>query len=268
MKDGFAVWHEPAWVAAVKEAPWDVARAVAARFSSDVAMLERQPIFAIDGGRSFASNAGPAPLHTDSQLFRGRPAHLQVLFCVRAAERGGTSLIADGFAAIERADPELVFRTPRSFPFVFGDFVATTLAAVDRDVFFTHSPRVDPIGAAIERHFAVARVDLRRGDVLVVDNHRCVHGRTAFEDRGRELQRLLIWLTDPPARDPSLLERARREGQAPRRTGIAPAIAAIDAERRRALVAEMQRGVPPGVLASKNRIPEAWLYVFREENPA
>lgn len=268
MKHGFDVWHEPTWVSSVADAPWEIARAVAARFSSDVAMLERQPIFAIDGGRSFASNSGPAPLHTDSQLFRGRPAHLQVLFCVRAAERGGTSLIADGIAAIDRVDPELIFRTPRSFPFVFGDFVATTVAAVDRDVFFTHSPRIDPIGAAIERAFTTTRVDLAPGDVLVVDNHRCVHGRTAFEDRGRELQRLLIWLTEPPARDPSLLERALREGQPPRRTGIAPAIAAIDAERRRALVADMRRGVPPGVLAAKARIPEAWLYVFREENPA
>lgn len=267
MKDGFAVWHEPSWVDAVAQAPWEVARAVAARVSVDVAMLERQPIFAIDGGRSFASNSGPAPLHTDSQLFRGRPAHLQVLFCVRAATRGGTSLIADGFATLDRVDPELLFRTPRSFPFVFGDFVASTVAAVDRDVFFTHSPRPDPIGAEIERCLEVERVDLRPGGVLVVDNHRCVHGRTAFEDRSRQLQRLLIWLTEPPARDPALLERALREGHPPRRTGVAPAIAAIDAERRRALVREMRRGVPPGVLANKHRIPEAWLYVFREEDP-
>lgn len=266
----FTVWREPEWVRTVHEAPWEIARALAERFSSGVAMLERQPIRAIEGGRSFAANDGPAPLHTDSQLFRGRPAHLQVLFCVREASAGGTSLVVDALERVrdlaDRALEDSLFRVRRSFPFVFGDFEASTIAAVGEDVFFTHSPRPDPLGSAIERHLGrPTTIDLRSGDVLVVDNHRCVHGRTAFADRTRELQRLLIWLTEPPRRDPALLERALREGTAPRRTGIPPAIAAIEPSLRASLVSDMRRGVPPGVLSHRHRIPESFLYVFRDE---
>jgi len=274
----FSVVLEPSWVRAVVEEPWDVARAVAARFSSDVATIERQPIRAIAGGRSFASNDGPAPFHTDSQLHRGRPAHLQVLFCVRPATSGGTSLVADTHTLLDEVahtDPALhdaLFRTPRSFPFVFGDFVASTVAAVERDLFFTHSPRAnDPIGAEVARHLEripLTRIDLRQGEVLIVDNHRCLHGRTAFGDRTRELQRLLIWLTEPPAVDEERRARALREGHAPRRTGVAPAIAAIPPEHRRALVEEMRRGVAPGFLAAEHQMPEAFLYVFRDEYTA
>ncbi len=274
MNAGFAVWREPAWVDAVAGAPWEVARAVAARLGAEVEMLERQPIRPIEGGRSFAANDGPAPFHTDSQLFRGRPAHLQVLLCVRPAERGGTSLVADTHALRDEvavADPALhdaLHRVPRSFPFVFGDFVATTVAAVDDDVFFTHSPRAnDPIGAALARYLTRlehARIDLTAGDVLVVDNHRCLHGRTAFSGGARELQRLLLWLKRPWAPSPEL-ERARQLGQSPRRSGIDAAIHAIDAGRRQRLVAEMRRGTPPGILSKQSGLPEAWLYVFRDE---
>jgi gamma-butyrobetaine dioxygenase len=274
VNEGFAVWHEPAWADAVAAHPREVARAVAARLGHEVRTLERQPIRAVEGGRSFASSDGPAPLHSDSQLFHGRPAHLQVLFCVRAADRGGATLLADT-RALERAvaarDPALLdalYRTPRSFPFVFGDFVASTVSSVEEDTFFTHSPRAnDPVGEALLRHLRSLRtteLTLRAGEVLVVDNHRMLHGRTAFEGGARELQRLLIWLARPLV-DDARRARARREGTAPRRTGVAGAAEALDRVRRRALVDELRRGVPPGVLAARHRLPEAWLYVFRDE---
>lgn len=287
MKAGFEVLHEPAWARSVVEAPWEVARAIAARVrfpgagepAGAVAMVERQPIRAIVGGRSFASNDGPAPLHTDSQLWRGRPAHLQVLLCVRPAAEGGESLLADADALLDdvaRSDPALhdaLFRAPRSFPFVFGDFVATTVAARDRDLFFTCSPRADdPIGAALRRRLAAlptTRLPLRAGDALLVDNHRCLHGRTPFRDReparGRELQRLLIWLATPPPRDEGRLARALREGEAPRRTGARPTLEALPLERRRAIFEALLRGEPPGVIAGRERIPEPWLYWVRDE---
>jgi len=42
-------------------------------------LVERQPIRPIDGGRSFASTRIDTPLHTDSQMFAGAPAAIQIL---------------------------------------------------------------------------------------------------------------------------------------------------------------------------------------------
>lgn len=241
----FVVLHDPALVARIATEPWEVARAL----GGEVEMIERQPIRDV-GGRSFASNRGPAPLHTDSQLYRGRPAHFQVLGCVRAARRGGESLIADSHAVTET---DALFREVRLFPFVFGDVRATTFSAAGDDLIFTHSPRLPSLVELRPQTIA-----LRDGDVLIVDNHRCAHGRNAFDDPSRELQRILIWLRDPPRSKRAWHARAAREGHAPVRMVDAPA------GDFSAIVAEMIRGVPPGVLAKRHNLPEAWLYEFRD----
>jgi len=267
MKDGYEIVHAPELVARIASEPWEVARAL----GGSVQMIERQPIKAIAGGRSFASSTGPAPLHTDSQLYRGKPAHFQVLGCVRASESGGESLVLDFHSvlpAIAARDPALfdaLFRVPRSFPFVFGDVLATTLAAVDDDLVFTHAPRAnDAIGAALLPYFARPQVvTLRAGELIIVDNHRCAHGRLAFDDPSRELQRILVWLDEPDRAGSEWLARARREGHAPERVtdrSVPPG----DEDERRRIVDDMLRGVPPGLLAMRHRIPEAWLYAFRD----
>lgn len=260
------VVHAPDLVARIPNEPWEVARALGAR----VQMVERQPIRAIAGGRSFASSTGPAPLHTDSQLYRGRPAHLQVLGCVRASARGGESLVLDFhrvLPTIEARDPALVdalFSVPRSFPFVFGDVLATTLSVVGEDLVFTHAPRAnDSIGAALEPYLREPEVfPLRPGDLIIVDNHRCAHGRTAFDDPSRELQRILVWLDESESPESAWKARARREGRPPERVTDRNVPAVHDHEAR--IVEDMLRGVPPGLLATRHRIPEAWLYAFRD----
>ena len=274
MKEGYEVWHEPALAQAAADHPWEVGSEVARRLGARLVELERQPIRAVEGGRSFASRDGPAPLHTDSQLVRRCPPHLQVLCCVRPAERGGESLLADTHAlervvahrlpALHRA----LYQSVRSFPFVFGDFEATTIASVGESTFFTHSPRADDaLGQALRgclERLVLVRRALRAGDVFVVDNHRMLHGRAPFVDRRRELQRLLLWLDAPLAPEPRA-ERASREGSAPRRTGLDGSHLSIPAETRRALVAEVRRGTPPGVVAARRGVPEPWLYAYRDE---
>jgi hypothetical protein len=276
MTNGHRVVHAPDLVARIADEPWEVARALcqaltpSAQLGADVEMIERQPIRPIAGGRSFASSTGPAPLHTDSQLFHGRPPNLQVLGCVRASSSGGESLVLDChrvLSRIERDDPALfdaLFRVPRSFPFVFGDLLCTTLSAVGEELVFTHAPRAsDPIGAALLRYFTEPDVvALRPGDILIVDNHRCAHGRTAFDDPTRELQRILIWHPGTSARGTQWSERARRDGHPPERVTDRNVPATHEAEAT--IVADMLRGVPPGALARRHRIPEAWLYAFRD----
>jgi hypothetical protein len=260
MSAPFMVLHDPALVARIADQPWEVARALGGAIS----MIERQPIRDV-GGRSFASNNRFTPLHTDSQLYRGKPAHWQVLGCVRAARRGGESLVADLHAVLPTLPTSLLdalFATPRTFPFVFGDLVCTTISAVENDLVFTHSPRLDAIGEALLPYLKPQTIALRDGDILIVDNHRCAHGRTAFEDSSRELQRILVWLDEPPPA-PEWIARARREGWAPERITDRN-VGEIDPQLRVRLVKEMARGVPPGVLAQRHSIPEPWLYAFRD----
>lgn len=83
-------------------------------------LVERQPTRPMMAdGRSFASTRRDTPLHTDSQMFLRAPAAIQVLVCVKAAPRGGESVLVDGarvVARLEREDPALaaaLFATDR-----------------------------------------------------------------------------------------------------------------------------------------------------------
>ena len=72
------------------------------------------------------------------------------------------------------------------------------------------------------------------GETLVVDNHRMLHGRNAFEGDVRDLVRVLAWL--PP------VARSR-----------------LDA------VLELLTGAAPAVVARREGISEAELYRWRED---
>lgn len=265
-------------------APWGFAERL---LGERPLLVERQPIKAVPGGRSFAASAVAAPLHTDSQCFAGAPPAVQILVCVRPAERGGSSLLLDTWpllAAIERADPELfraLFTVYRRIPFVFGDFFGPTVSLRNGALVFTHAPVVPPgdaVAARLARFIDASRpIELSLGpsDILVVDNRRMLHGRRAFEGGARELVRLLVWtatmLPSPPAYRALATEVAeaasRRLAGAPestrRRLGLG-APPPPEARRRLGLVLEMLRGVPPGVLAARERIPEPQLYRLRD----
>jgi gamma-butyrobetaine dioxygenase len=251
-------------------------------------MVERQPIKAVPGGRSFASSAGPAPLHTDSQMFAGEPPDVQVMVCARAADRGGEHVFVDGFALCDRVrdeDPDLyrlLFEAPRRIPFVFGDVFGPTVALRGDALTFTHSPRVlpgDPIAVRLARFVESAPVielSTREGEILVAQNHRMLHGRRAFEGQGREYIRLLVWSGTPmaaPERHRAYAAKvaagaSARLASAPeavrRRLGLTPPAARAASEARLAVVLEMLRGTPPGVLAAREGIPEPELYRMRD----
>lgn len=245
--------------------PWGWAEALLGRRPL---LLERQPIRPIPGGRSFASRDGGAPLHTDSQALLGVPAHLQVLLCARAAAAGGETTLVDAWRLVERLerdDPALhtaLFDAPRTLRFYFGTFTGPTVSRRRGHVFFTHPPAPAPgdavgarVQAAVERQPRVVR-RLETGEVLVVNNHRLLHGRLPFQDPARELVRLLIWLHEPPAAPPRIAGRAR---EAP----PLPAPGPLDA-RRRAVVQELLAGAPPGVLERREGVREEELYRWRD----
>jgi hypothetical protein len=225
-------------------------------------MLERQPIRPVPTGRSLASTRVFAPLHTDSQDFLGAPPALQVMACRRAAAAGGATLLVDGWSLLERIAVEapdlhrVLFTESRTMPFYFGTVVGPTVARKRGAPVLTVSPMpaTDPIGrrlsAFIERT-APLEIAVGSGDVLLVDNHRMLHGRRAFEGDEREFMRFLAWLENPlslPGRRP----RVRNIG-----------LATTEGERRLRVVLEMTTGLPPAKLAARERISEAELYRWR-----
>jgi len=260
---GAAVLHVPSAAAEASASPWAFAERL---FGERVVMVERQPIRAVPGGRTFASSAAFTPLHTDSQTHFGVPASAQVLACRRPADEGGESTLVDTWSLLARIaeeDPDLharLFDEVRTLRFYFGDFVGATVSRRRGHLFFTHAPAPPPGDATAARlQSFVDRaprgiVRVLADDVLVVNNHRTLHGRLAFEGSSRELVRLLVWLEAPWAAPEALVRRARPEDTPPD-----PA-----ASRRLAVVLELLRGVAPGILAAREKIPEAVLYRWRE----
>lgn len=273
-RQGWAVVTAPDLVRAAPSDPWSVAAQLVGHAGPHgaVAMVERQPIRAVQGGRTFASGRGPAPLHTDSQLHHGVPAHWQVLFCVQPARHGGDSILLDtrhvlgathgqgGAAGLGDA----LFDVVRRHPFVFGDLEGPTIARAGDAVVYTGTPSPeDDVGRALVGLYErLPRITLKLqpGEVLVVDNHRCLHGRTPFEGP-RTLERILVWLASPPPPDPWLVARAR--GVLTRPLDRAD-VQLPDELHARAIVQDMLRGVPPGVLAQRHRLAEPLLYVLRD----
>lgn len=182
--------------------------------------------------------------HTD-QPYRQPVPGIQLLHCLRNDAPGGDSTLADGLAAAEAlaaADPEAhraLVETEVEFRYDMG-----TDTVVGRDHILTHDRRgrfrqirlntkldapVPPSNGDLDafyrgRRWLADRLDhpdhqlrfrLEPGDVLVMDNRRVLHGRTAFDPAGgiRHLQGAYIDHDGPDTRY-RLAVRARTPGRA------------------------------------------------------
>jgi gamma-butyrobetaine dioxygenase len=157
--------------------------------------------------------------HLDQPYRRPAPG-LQFLHTLVNDAPGGGSTVVDGLAAVEalrRHDPsghEILCRLPIEFRYDIGsDVVVHTAPIIDRNTdgslrqlrFSTRldfAPCVDP--DVLDRFYAARRwlaewlndpahqveFKMSAGDVLVVDNHRVLHGRRPFDPAGgrRHLQ--------------------------------------------------------------------------------
>lgn len=281
---GLAWVRAPALVEAAEREPWVVAERL---LGERPLLVERQPIRSIPGGRSFASGRMAAPFHSDSQMLRGVPPHVQVMACHRAAEAGGEGLYLDTWALltrVEREEPALfacLFTTVRRIPFVFGDVFGPTVSLRGDSLVFTHGARAapdDPLATRLRPHLEstpVMEMGAAAGDLVLIHNHRVLHGRRAFEDEARAFTRLLIWRHGPwPVPGPwrerataaahALSERLR-EAPAAIRAGFGLAEPTpADAGRRLGIVLELLRGIPAGMLSSREGVSEPELYGWRD----
>ncbi|WP_062347945.1 TauD/TfdA family dioxygenase [Herbidospora yilanensis] len=213
------------WV--VLRGAWDVpthaqALRFAARFGRPSARDGGRPVWEVRPrplGGTFSQRSGPVPLHTDAQ-YHPDPEDLVCLFAVRPAADGGHSLLLPARRALAalRARPdgaraEAALRRPQwswTTPAVFaGGRAAPPLPVLTGDltgdlggatVRWRPDNLVPAEGRAAAETFTgvLARADpeevrLTPGDVLLIDNRRTLHGRTAFGDPRRLMLRVRLW---------------------------------------------------------------------------
>lgn len=154
--------------------------------------------------------------HTDGTYFRDPPG-LQVLNCVSQAEQGGETLLVDGEMVVrvlrEESPSTLDFFARTRIPWFSydADIRLSQLEPVVRlepngrldhirfneydrgdlcpgewydDVFLPHWKTLVHV---VNRESLIVRIRLRPGDAVVVNNHRVLHGRTAFDGGVREM---------------------------------------------------------------------------------
>jgi alpha-ketoglutarate-dependent taurine dioxygenase len=175
---------------------------------------------------------GSAEFHTDS-AFKVVPENYVLLFAHQpAADGGGLSLLLSASSVLAKLSEtncgRECMRILQSNSFPFRVPTAFTRHRRDTDVEWINAPilsdhpqiryRYDLIASALEclhiplsseAEWALAYfkqalhqlspcvLGLNRGDLLVLNNHSLMHGRTAFEDRNRMLLRVRLANTHP-----------------------------------------------------------------------
>ncbi len=169
----------------------------------------------------YSHGTGGGDLHTDGTYMHLLPPDLIALCCIRPAHDGGDTLLVDGHAIIEALAPPARAALSRLHhfdtdgqvpgtatlrrPIVGGDRATRRLHYLRRYIESGHAAARAPLDAAsvaaMDQLDALAarpewrtRLRLRGGDLLLVDNHRMLHGRTAFTDAPGAPGRLLLRL--------------------------------------------------------------------------
>lgn len=146
--------------------------------------------------------------HTDNP-YRLSPPEIQILHCLTQAGQGGQSLLVDGLAVVETlkaespADYDLLSRIPVRFAWTDEDTFLEAEAPVISAERIRYNPRsfqsvcvddaavrdtwlaaFERFGARLQAPAAAVAFDMQPGDMVMMDNRRVLHGRTAFDATG------------------------------------------------------------------------------------
>ena len=169
------------------------------------------------GQRSIVGGSQEAAPHVDDDELM--PAHVQLLCCVKQAERGGATLYVDSWAMLERirvADPGLfrdLFTTWRLFRYRAVTAIRPTFSIRYGNLVCSQAPvpPSDPVGQRLQPWLDEApRYEVRAepGDVCVINHQRMMHGRHEFVGE-RTFVRVLYWFAEAFDAPASFVEPAR-----------------------------------------------------------
>jgi gamma-butyrobetaine dioxygenase len=172
-------------------------------------------VVSLPNPNNLAFTAAALGVHTDNP-YRDPTPGLQLLHCLEAGAPGGDTLLVDGFrgaAELRRRQPEefaILARLP--LPFHFADakadlrattpIISTDFEGAVTAVHFNNrsmapldlpEEQILPWYRAYRRFAAILRepagelrIRLQPGDLIIMENNRALHGRTAFDpSRGR-----------------------------------------------------------------------------------
>lgn len=183
--------------------------------------------------------------HTDNGMLEPRPPHYLGLMCIRNADNGGESLLISAYSIHNTIRTERPHYLPRLYqPFAIEPPVEQRLPGREplwRKPVFEWDGRdltihyirylmdpgmvragtppsaaeteiLDYIDSILRRDELLFQYQLKPGEILIENNLRNLHGRTAFEDqaaagKGRELRRIWLWRRHGrPGMDPVALD--------------------------------------------------------------
>jgi hypothetical protein len=201
----------------------DCLQAASARlFGSGSAIIRwgRQWVEVVPGDPSIQGSSLHGPYHTDDNWLV--PPQVVAMWCDHPAVRGGESLFVDSWkllTQIESHDPSLydaLFESVRLLPFSGDRFMLRPTFLRRFGNVFISQPAMLTEDDDVGRRFLdwitkapVLTLRMEPGDVYVSNNHRLLHGRTAFEG-SRRLLRCHAWLSESLPIPPPLLDRASR----------------------------------------------------------
>ena len=161
----------------------------------------------IAGHSTLAFSSGELKLHTDGSAVQEPPKYV-ALACLRQCRSGGYSLFSDGWRALaflRRKHPEHIEVLSEKKNFVFGhgneafNAPIIDLSGPSPSVRFRQDVGLRATADAEKslrvfaetlEHFQIVR-RLRKGEAYIVDNHRWLHGRSAYKG-ARVMLRLLF----------------------------------------------------------------------------
>ena len=155
------------------------------------------------GLQTYSTTNLAIPCHTED-FFDEIPADILVLFCIKAAEKGGESFLANVKGIVNKLDKKTIDLLQKPiFPSYSG--YKKILNKIDSDFCISYSRVI--IDKAIEQYGlncseqakkAINILDhvieeeqntitLVNNDILIIDNNRFLHGRTSFPDNSDRL---------------------------------------------------------------------------------
>lgn len=185
--------------------------------------VEPRPVSDSMPEKTFSERTGPADLHTDSQ-YRLEPEDYVALFVLKPANDGGASTVLNYdcvFEELSRSDegrgaldllmrPVFPFSVPPAFrvrPSEAECVIAPIIAQAPqiryrKDTLAAGLARMTELNTpdtryalgvfeeSLKRVPGIVTITVGSGEILMLNNHRVLHGRTNFRDRSRRLLRI------------------------------------------------------------------------------